>query len=371
MSDDLILIANCSRTRAEIIKLKLLERGVESILKNVNLISPIIGQGIQVYVSQNDLELALDLVAELEVLHGKERIEQADVVEDVDKILVPVDFTEYSYDACLFALGIAEKLHSEVMLVHVYYFPIVSSLDAVDGFSYQIDMNDTIGDISRKAQDSILNLYEHLNDYIQKQNYQHTKLEYALLNGDPISEVVRFAKSYAPGLLVMGTRGLGMNDRKKIGSITAEITEHVKIPVLTIPEVAKFYENSSLKIVYATDFDQSDYVALKKLMTLFYPYELEIFLLHISKKFNSLEEVKLSALKKHFEKYYSGFKVNAHLIEGKNIMQSIENFIADNEIDMIAMTTHKRNFIKQLLFPSMTTDMLYQSKIPVLAFHAS
>ncbi|NJO90574.1 MAG: universal stress protein [Chloroflexia bacterium] len=50
--------------------------------------------------------------------------------------------------------------------------------------------------------------------------------------------------------------------------------------------------------------------------------------------------------------------------------ETLQDFINERSIDIIAMTTHKRNFISRLFYPSMTKKMLFQTDTPMLVFHA-
>jgi hypothetical protein len=63
-------------------------------------------------------------------------------------------------------------------------------------------------------------------------------------------------------------------------------------------------------------------------------------------------------------------KMDFDLIVNKNRAHGIEKYIIDKEIDIIAVTSHKRNIITSLLKPSLTKELLFRLSIPMLIFHS-
>jgi len=57
------------------------------------------------------------------------------------------------------------------------------------------------------------------------------------------------------------------------------------------------------------------------------------------------------------------------LIVNKNRSRGIENYIIDKKIDVIAITSRKRNIITSLFRPSLTKELLFRLEIPMLIFH--
>lgn len=69
-----------------------------------------------------------------------------------NKILIPVDFSNYSMKACEFAFNLAKTENAEVILLHVYFTPIyASSLPYGDVFNYQIGDEETVKTIIHRV----------------------------------------------------------------------------------------------------------------------------------------------------------------------------------------------------------------------------
>jgi nucleotide-binding universal stress UspA family protein len=61
---------------------------------------------------------------------------------------------------------------------------------------------------------------------------------------------------------------------------------------------------------------------------------------------------------------------DCRLLVGENILETLDTFIKDENIDIISLTTHKRNMIARLFNPSIARKMVFHSSTPLLVFHA-
>ena len=170
----------------------------------------------------------------------------------------------------------------------------------------------------------------------------------------------------------MGTRGKAEGAVDFIGSVTKKIIEKAKMPVIAIPQKSVYmginYMNS---ILYATDFDDSDFKALRKLMTLIRPFNMKIYCIHIASDISStFDKIKMESLKDHFKKEYGDYNLHCDLIEHDDVLQGLEDYIDEKDIDMIALTTHKRSVFERLFNPSLAKKMLFHTNIPLLVFHS-
>ena len=142
MEDKLITIAMHNYARAEILRTRLESEGVECYLKNVNLIHSVVSGGVKVQVSSRNLEKALRIVEKVSEQWREEyQDEQEEPTQGIQKILVPIDFSDYSVNACRYAIGLAEKLNAEIKWMHVYYNPVVNSIPLTNTYNYQENMD--------------------------------------------------------------------------------------------------------------------------------------------------------------------------------------------------------------------------------------
>src|SRR5665647_1791037 len=109
---------------------------------------------------------------------------------------------------------------------------------------------------------------------------------------------------------------------------------------------------------------------LNEIIEIARPLEKHITIVHIDE---TSENPFLNFDLAHFKEKYVGnvgsVEMDFDLIVNKNRSRGIENYIIDEKIDVIAITSHKRNIITSLFRPSLTKELLFRLEIPMLIFH--
>jgi len=75
-------------------------------------------------------------------------------------------------------------------------------------------------------------------------------------------------------------------------------------------------------------------------------------------------------LRKYLFDVLGEVNIECGLLESDNMQEGIEKFIISRNIDVLALTTRKRNLLQQLFSPSITKKFLFQSNIPLLIFQS-
>jgi nucleotide-binding universal stress UspA family protein len=175
---------------------------------------------------------------------------------------------------------------------------------------------------------------------------------------------------FRPGLIVIGTRGIGNQTGGFFGSVTAKLIEKTNTPVLAIPEQSKFSGIGKVKnVLYATDFDQSDHLAISKLINLLHPFNVSLHCIHISvgvKK--SWDKVKMDGLSAFIDREYKKFPVKCEIIISDDIINGLETYIRNNDIDVIAVTNHNRGLLSSFFTTSITKKVLTRITKPLFVF---
>jgi len=372
MEDKIITIASYPYSRAQLLKGRLEAEGIECFLSNINLVQPGVATGVKIRINKKDTERVMKIIDEIKDEYGKDKQKTVDRLKSVRRILVPIDFSDHSLVACNFALGLAHKLKSEIMLFYSYFNPIVGAEPYIDASSYQINLDAVVGNLENEAFQQMEEIKTKLEDFVKKEKLTGVSISYHLDRGAPEELILQYSEEYNPGVIVMGTRGKSEGTMDFIGSVTKKIIEKAKVPVFAIPQKSVYmgikYMNS---ILYATDFDDSDFKALRKLMTLVRPFNMKIYCIHIaSDASNTFDNVKMDSLKEHFFEEYGEYNLYCDLFEHDDVVQGLEDYIDEKDIDMIALTTHKRGVFEKLFNPSLAKKMLFHTNIPLLVFHS-
>jgi nucleotide-binding universal stress UspA family protein len=369
MSDRLITLATDHYTSAEVLKARLEDAGIDVFLKHVNLIQGAVSEGVKIQIKESDVELALRLVAEWKREHDE--FERKNL-KAVRRILVPVDFSEYSKNACLYALNLARKYNADLKILHVYYAPIVDLVPITDAYSIQIDMDINLRELEGAARKQLLSFVGEIRNIVREKGFEGVKVGYSLKEGIAEDEIYLAAKDFKPGIIILGSKGKGEKQSDIIGSVVQKLISKTTVPVLVIPENSSFDSDTLVKnIVYATDFDDSDYLAIRRLISIVSAFDAQIHCVHVSQNLRKTwDRVKMEALKDYFKAIHKGISVHCHLLEGEDIIKEMETFTSSHKIDLIALTNRKRSLISRLFNPGLTKKLIYQSQIPLLIFRA-
>ncbi len=370
MEDNLVTVAIHTYEKAQILKSVLEANGIEAYIHNVNQIQPVVSAGVRVRIKESDLAKALCIIEEM---NNAEVVEKA--LEEKHKkhpILIPIDFSDYSVKACEFGFGLAHTLQTEVVLLHAYFAPSFGAMPIGDVINYEIGQDEeTLKFVIDKVNKEMEKLTKEIKEKIKNGSLPDVKFKHVLREGIPEEEIIRYSKKHTPLIIIMGTRGKNQKDIDLIGSVTAEIIERSRVPVLAIPENNSVDSFDHIRnIAYATNFDEKDLIAFEKLMQLMKPFRFRMHFIHFDQKENAWTEIKLSGIKEYFSKFYPDQEIEYHILRGNDILNVFDEFVHHNKIDVLSLTTHKRNIFTRLFNPSIARKMVFHSDTPMLVFHA-
>lgn len=370
MEDKLVTLAILTYTKAQILKNVLENEGIETYIHNVNQIQPVVSSGVRLRIKESDLPKALKITESSVWLAESIVGEKVPSIEsDSKKVLIPVDFSNYSLKACEFGFNFAKAYGAEVILLHVYFTPIyASSLPYGDIFNYQISDEETVKNILHKVHDDLNALSDKIKDKIASGEFPDIKYTCVLREGIPEEEILRYNKEHRPKIIIMGTRGRNQKDIDLIGSVTAEVIERSRTTVLAIPENTPFSRFSEVnQIAFLTNFDQRDLIAFDSFINGLKPFNFSVSLIHLSDVKDTWNEIKLAGIKDYFQKQYPELKLHYDdVLVGDDFLNSLENYIKTNNIDIIALTSYKRNIFSRLFNPGIARKMIFHSDTPLL-----
>lgn len=278
------------------------------------------------------------------------------------KILVPTDFSSCADKAITFAVESAKILSAEIILLH--------ALD-IQGSLY----TDYMG-VTKEYNQALQNQFFHKLNSIKAiiQNTEGIKSDAIVSKNSLKNAMAEVADGNDIDLIVMGT--LGASGIKKVffGSNTSSVIGSSKIPVLVIPPGYEWKKPESF--LFTTHHFEKD---LKILDFIF-----EISNLYMARVnaavFTNEEKDTAETLVKHinqipeYEKFikqnYEEATFTTQHIFGKDFIESLQNYITKNNVDILVMVTHKRDFLERIFNPGITRKMSYQTKIPLLAIPA-
>jgi nucleotide-binding universal stress UspA family protein len=368
MEENLITIVSLPYSKAMILKMRLEAEKIECILENIILIDGAATSTARVKILEKDIAQAIPVVEEY--LGVKPFIEEKMPDKKERHILVPIDFSVQSEKACKMAVHIAAKLNIKLMLIHCYINPLIHSIPFSDIYAYDSSLLARMEYSEENANKEFQAFVEKMTKEIGEGKWKAVSPEFIIKSGYPEDDILAFAHKHQSQLIVMGSAGKNA-PYGTLGSIAADIMYNAMMPVMIVPEGTP--EDTLVNfssVLYATNFDEKDFISLDKLMLLLKPFNIKIKCVHVGQpREDGWDMARLEGMKDVLQEKYKSAEFTCHMIVGKDILESIEKYIEQEKVDIISVTTHKRNMITRLFNPSLAKRMMFHSKTPLLVFH--
>lgn len=375
MEDKLVTLAILTYTKAQILQNVLENEGVETYIHNVNQIQPVVSSGVRLRIKESDLPKALKITESSVWLAESIVGERLPKVEnDSKKVLIPVDFSGYSMKACEFGFNLAKAYGAEVILLHVYFTPIyTSSLPYSDVFNYQMNNEEAVRTLLQKVHSDLNVLSDKIKGKVVSGEFPDVKYTCVLREGIPEEEILRYNKEQRPRVIIMGTRGKNQKDMDLIGSVTAEVIERSRTTVLAIPENTPFKQFDEVeRVAFITNFDQRDLIAFESFISSWKPFHFSVSLIHLAdlkEAKDTWNEIKLAGIKEYFHKQYPDLEIQYDVVMNDDFLKSLDQYIKNNRIDIITLTSYKRNVFARLFNPGIARKMIFHSDTPLLVIN--
>ena len=274
------------------------------------------------------------------------------------KILVPTDFSTCANNAVNFAVQSAKIFPVKITLLHAFE---VNGNVYTDYMGVHKEFNQSLLDDVHKKLAQLKAVIEETEGVTVNTYVAVTPL---------IDAVIQATDDLNIDVVIIGTLGAGGNYEKLWGSKTAALIGKTKAPVIVIPY---YYEwKTPEKILMSTNHFEKESAMLNTLFELADLYKAQVQVVVFSDEDNddAITFLKNSRNMLHYEKVlkeqYNEETLTATNLFGKEFEETLQKHIDDNKIDILAMFTYQRGFWDRLFHPSMTKQMSYHTKIPLL-----
>lgn len=278
------------------------------------------------------------------------------------KILVPTDFSASANKALNFAVQIARQAKAEIYLIHAC--DLIETIFKDKQTMYEVH-NQAIKD---KANERLSLLKKSIED--TEKLSVHTKL----YNGKITDTILQASEEHNADLIIMGTLGEAGLQEKIFGSITAGIIGKTNIPVMAVPLLSEWDSPKKILLMVNNSEEQPDMA-----QSVFELAELFDARVHVAifTDVDSAEAIDYLKDKRGINSYEEKLKIkykntgikSVHL-DGHRFQETIDEYILEQPIDIVAMISHKRTFVESIFNRSMTKKMSYHTRIPLLAIPA-
>ncbi len=284
------------------------------------------------------------------------------------RILVPIDFSDYAFNALNYAVKLGEEIPSEITLAHC--FPEIldeGDLEVPEGTN---DMGKIIQQKRESERIAIEDIIEKTKAGFNKSQRKNITLKLFFEIGYAEDIILKLSSELSPDVIVMGTKSKSETIKELLGSVTSDVIRKAQVPVLTIPTESNIDLNRINNILFITDFSDTDYKSLHKLVLLISPFNTLIHCIKVNASTpDKWDKDKMSKFSEYCASTYRNHRIETGILYGENFINTLDKFIKDNSIDIITMTRKKRYIISSLFHPSITRKILFHTNIPLLVFH--
>ncbi len=270
------------------------------------------------------------------------------------KIIVPTDFSDTAHNAFDFAKHLADHFGGMIKAVHAYH-PMAADIDGMTYIDPEIE-------ITRRKQ---------LSDFVDSVNKEwvgekksRAFVEKEFLTGFASDEIRKMTHGGMYDYVVIGSTGSSGSFKKLFGSVSTEVVAASKCPVFVVPPNVKFKPFKN--ILYASDDPRLDSIVLRFVAQIGESFDAVIHPVHVKDDDTTYPDYDILELMKE---RYPKAKLQEAIIYHEDIKEALNEYIENENIDLLVMATKRRSLWNNLFHTSMTKRMAMNTKIPLLVYH--
>jgi nucleotide-binding universal stress UspA family protein len=263
------------------------------------------------------------------------------------RLLCPIDFSEVSLNALEFAVVIGEKENRNLTLLNIFT---------------PKDFNTILGsDHVKQEYDNLLKIAETKLQAISNEIWKISNkkglksCDYKLMPGKIVDVLSDLAKEDKSELIVIGTTGHSAYERKYLGGKAEKIIQHTHCSVLCVPENHGFH--GIKKIVYATDYQEEDKLAIQQLIDLAKVLKAEVEILHVSHHDDTIDKAIYEEFKGELMSFVNYDKISFNRVVFKHVATGLNEYMKEKNADLLVLLNKKLNFLESLFHRSLTQHL--------------
>lgn len=270
----------------------------------------------------------------------------------MEKILVPIDFSENANVALKYALQLGRSIGlNEIYLLNATAVPVNPGDTFVPVTTLLLeDSQKLLAEFKQKVED-----WEESKGFTF---HVHSEVD------DAVTAIKNYSYKIKPDLIVMGTKGASGIGEFLFGTVSAAVLDRSDYPVLVIPGKTSYRKPDA--IAFFADLKNLEVKdSLQPLKNLCIALEAQLHLVHVSDD-AVMDENELKE-KQDLLDYFRGLKMQFHVITSESIYTGMEIFMQDFQPDMVAVLTRKHSFFERIFKSSISKRVAYRTFLPLLS----
>ena len=266
----------------------------------------------------------------------------------VTHYLVPIDFSEASENAIIYAQKLSNKTSGLIHLLYVHR----PRQNQIQELGY-----DHTESLYRKK----LKIFE---NKINKQNISLPPnkiiVDSIFETGFAAEQILIQSQKFENCVTIIGSRGSSNNTKQIFGSVSTKVANFSKSPVIIVPPNSDFAIPH--KVAFCSESSKLNSCAIAQLTTFVKTFDAELHLIYLGKKtINNKEKTE-----NLFSKFYQKDKLITTNIEDKEQVEAINTFCQNQNINMLSICRETQGIFNRLLGANFTKKIAINTSIPLL-----
>ena len=147
-------------------------------------------------------------------------------MNNINKIMAAVGFTEYSEELLSYAAAIADSIGAEMIVVNIINSRDVEAVGAIAAMGYEVDSEHYVSGVEEERRRA-------LEQMLKKISFPAERIRSVFKIGHPVEELLKIAVKENVDLIVMGIKGRSDLEHLLVGSVAEKVFRRSPIPILS------------------------------------------------------------------------------------------------------------------------------------------
>ncbi|WP_338869527.1 universal stress protein [Spirosoma sp. SC4-14] len=273
-------------------------------------------------------------------------------------IVFPTDFSQSADHALAWAQLLARHYNATLQVMHVFspLLPVVPP----PGMAGPL-----LATPESEAEANSRNQLEALANQLRTDGFV---VQTSWQTGNVDDQILAAAHHTNADLIVTGRSDMHSFLDRLAGTHASGVAKNAHCPVLIVPTTVPEGSVQLQTIAYATQLEGDDDATIRAILELARDFKAKLDLIHVEAE-NQPNVFDDNAVLTGLRHTFGTDAFRLHTIKSRTVSGGLADFLEKHPIDLLVMTTRKRDFLDGLLKPSITSRMITHTQLPTLIYH--
>ena len=274
-------------------------------------------------------------------------------------ILYATDYSENSVSALRLAYSLAKKFSAKLIVMHIFDMPLTLASTVTVSYLKKEKKRYV------ENRDKLKKFFDHHLDAVE----MYIDLNFVAYESTSVSScILEKAIEFNADLICVGAKGASVLKELLLGSTAKTLLKKSPCALLVVPTGGEKKEIN--KMIYATDFEQADIFAIKKLAKIAHQFDAQIRVVHITTRNEYDGEGQMEWFKETLKQKVDYAKMEFDLVFSEKVFEDLLWYLENAKADLLAMLERKESTFYNKYFQSdMVKKMVENSTVPLLSFN--